>query len=724
MYETRSRFDNRYITKEFRELDLKRLREGRETTTSFRIVASEKIYLNRSAVFMTIATFKLLIHIVADYSLYWVLMTIRYHGSLQTSLRHSLYLRNVPFAAGLPTTGAHITGSGFVSRLLQSLLNTLNIPLLSSTPTSNSCLPNPNPPDFKRYSQIGTLIVLLWFFALLEPYGLRLRHLIMGHYIPERAKTRAAFQWLRYLLGIQFEEACCLLCSAVEDSHDENSYLSRFQWIRYLLGIQFEEACCLLCSAVEDSHDENSYLSRCEVPQCPGAYCNSCFSDIGQMCMICLSPCDYGDLSDVSLEKGSTDEDYDSDHKNDDNDPNNKYTVNDENENFDDNFNNENNISQTKHESDNESEYSGNEIDYEISPLLSHHIENASGIKTGYEKGGREILIEDTMIYLVREKVDLINMVLKNYLGLIDYDYLFFEFSEQIFTARNASDYLKNKYISYTCYGIYRISIHGLSLIVTKDRKTSKLAKVLRRKILRLKKKNNNKKLTFTSCYNDKADKTKKVRRADQNKDYTNQNNKDAPNKMTKKDKTKKPKNKEHKGDNKVSVSRKNSIPRIEILHAKCSKYWKNISNALSCTDVNDKKKELPTIEEKKHKRKKRHKKSKEHPKKHHKASYNNEDERQYRISTYLADADWRKNKINDKVIDEIYPKVQHTANFQKHEIEVNHDFAIGALERFFKRISKTCVIKSSSILPEVNSESSLPRSFKYFRSLNASNVR
>lgn len=32
MFETRSRFDNRFITKEFRELDLKRLREGRETT--------------------------------------------------------------------------------------------------------------------------------------------------------------------------------------------------------------------------------------------------------------------------------------------------------------------------------------------------------------------------------------------------------------------------------------------------------------------------------------------------------------------------------------------------------------------------------------------------------------------------------------------------------------------------------------------------------------------
>lgn len=36
---------------------------------------------------MTITSFKLLIHMVADYSLYWVLMTIRYHGALQSSVQ-------------------------------------------------------------------------------------------------------------------------------------------------------------------------------------------------------------------------------------------------------------------------------------------------------------------------------------------------------------------------------------------------------------------------------------------------------------------------------------------------------------------------------------------------------------------------------------------------------------------------------------------------------------
>lgn len=54
--------------------------------SSFNLVASEKVYLNRSAVFMAITTFKLLIHMIADYSLYWVLMTIRCHGRYQSDL--------------------------------------------------------------------------------------------------------------------------------------------------------------------------------------------------------------------------------------------------------------------------------------------------------------------------------------------------------------------------------------------------------------------------------------------------------------------------------------------------------------------------------------------------------------------------------------------------------------------------------------------------------------
>ncbi|CAH2241147.1 jg11597 [Pararge aegeria aegeria] len=154
----RSRFDNRYVTQELRELDLKRYLEGRETilplnrreqakyinVTSFRLVTTEKLYLTRSMIFMTITTFKLLVHIVADYSLYWVLMTIRRHGRSQTIL-----------PPGPSDAGVHISGHGIVADFIRSIFNSLTIPLVPKMPSPVTCLPNPYTPDLQRYSQIG-----------------------------------------------------------------------------------------------------------------------------------------------------------------------------------------------------------------------------------------------------------------------------------------------------------------------------------------------------------------------------------------------------------------------------------------------------------------------------------------------------------------------------------------------------------------------------------------
>ncbi|XP_050553800.1 uncharacterized protein LOC118270849 isoform X3 [Spodoptera frugiperda] len=324
MYETRSRFDNRYVTKELQELDLKRQRQGRETvlplnrrerakyinTTSFRLVASEKVYLNRSAVFMAITTFKLLIHMVADYSLYWVLMTIRYHGSYQTELM-----------PGIPHSGAHVSGNGYVARLFSSIIGILDVPLSFPAPSPITCLPDPYPPDLRRYTQIGVLIFLLWFFALFEPYGLRLRHLIMGHYRPERAKARATWLYNHIL-----RTRASFMKFARRKLHRDYKYssgssLTFRQWItdlipcqclKSMLGLSDKEPHCLLCG-ITPSTEPESELTRCQTQGCPGIFCMSCFQDIGALCTICLSPADYGDLSDVSFEKGSSD-DSDSEH--------------------------------------------------------------------------------------------------------------------------------------------------------------------------------------------------------------------------------------------------------------------------------------------------------------------------------------------------------------------------------------------------------------------------
>ncbi|XP_050357361.1 DC-STAMP domain-containing protein 2-like [Nymphalis io] len=285
MFATRSRYDNRYVTKELRDLDFKRYQERRETVlplnrreqakyiciSSFRLVSSEKVYLTRSIIFMAITTFKLLIHMVADYSLYWVLITIRHHGRLQT-----------PLSLGPSDAGVHVSGSGIVRDFIRSLLDSITSPLLSQRTIKVNCLPNPYPPDLQRYTQIAILIILLWFFALFEPYGLRFRHVIVGHYQPDRAKTRAVWLYNHIIRtrGSFMKLARRKLHREYKYSNHEN------QTFRYWL----------------DS------ILPCVTLNCPGVYCLRCFSDIGRLCTICLSPKDYGDMSDVSLEKGSSDE--------------------------------------------------------------------------------------------------------------------------------------------------------------------------------------------------------------------------------------------------------------------------------------------------------------------------------------------------------------------------------------------------------------------------------
>ncbi|KPJ00014.1 DC-STAMP domain-containing protein 1 [Papilio xuthus] len=320
MYDTRSRFDNRYITKELRNLDFERLKEGKETvlplnrrekakyitTTSFRLLASEKVYLTRSIVHMVITTFKLLIHMAADYSLYWVLMTIRYHERFQT-----------PLQPGPTNAGVHVSGSGPVAEMLRSLIGFLTLPLSAHPSSTVSCLPNPDPPDLYRYTQIGVLIFLLWFFALFEPYGLRLSHVIMGHYRPERAKARALWLYNHIL-----KSRGGFMKFARRKLHKEYKYFNKDNltfvewldsilpcwWLRCLLGTLPKEPNCLLCGTFEEPNKLDSKLVRCDTPKCPGVYCEHCFNDLGQLCTICLNPADYGDLSDVSLEKGSSED--------------------------------------------------------------------------------------------------------------------------------------------------------------------------------------------------------------------------------------------------------------------------------------------------------------------------------------------------------------------------------------------------------------------------------
>ncbi|KAJ8970328.1 hypothetical protein NQ317_019608 [Molorchus minor] len=67
------------------------------------------------------------------------------------------------------------------------------------------------------------------------------------------------------------------------------------------------QTACLLCGQVFRESDDKKPI-RCQTPDCPGVYCEQCFADLQNLCTICLSPIEYGDMSDISEERDSSDE--------------------------------------------------------------------------------------------------------------------------------------------------------------------------------------------------------------------------------------------------------------------------------------------------------------------------------------------------------------------------------------------------------------------------------
>ncbi|XP_060066369.1 DC-STAMP domain-containing protein 2-like [Ylistrum balloti] len=64
---------------------------------------------------------------------------------------------------------------------------------------------------------------------------------------------------------------------------------------------------CLCCGKEGRKTDYDNFI-HCVNAGCDGLYCTLCFSDLNNMCTVCMNPVDYGDLSDFSEERDSSDD--------------------------------------------------------------------------------------------------------------------------------------------------------------------------------------------------------------------------------------------------------------------------------------------------------------------------------------------------------------------------------------------------------------------------------
>lgn len=87
-----------------------------------------------------------------------------------------------------------VTGEGIVADMYRDLVDILKPLVRYYDVNFQLCLPHPHRPDYKKYVKIGGLIFISWFMLFLEPFGLRLRSVIMSNYYPEKSSERTV--WL------------------------------------------------------------------------------------------------------------------------------------------------------------------------------------------------------------------------------------------------------------------------------------------------------------------------------------------------------------------------------------------------------------------------------------------------------------------------------------------------------------------------------------------------
>ncbi|XP_023019209.2 DC-STAMP domain-containing protein 2 [Leptinotarsa decemlineata] len=312
---TTNSFDNKFITKDFHEIDMRRVKLNKETVLplndreakvyvkigSSKLAEKEKKILKKAITKLAVINAKAAIYIGIDYALFWILNLIKYYGRFQSKVQ----------APNIPTP--HISGNGLLADLLKSIVKAFQPLGIQLEIDTVPCLPTPIPPDYDRYVQIATLLVLCWVLTLLEPYGLRLRNVVMSYYHPTRAKQRSIWLYNHILRSRSsfLKFARRQLRRKVFGSKDiEKVTCMEFlaaNFKLFALCYDKSQAACLLCGTVFRETDSVKPI-RCQTPECPGIYCESCFADLRNLCTVCLSPIDYGDLSDLSEERDSSEE--------------------------------------------------------------------------------------------------------------------------------------------------------------------------------------------------------------------------------------------------------------------------------------------------------------------------------------------------------------------------------------------------------------------------------
>ncbi|XP_050400899.1 DC-STAMP domain-containing protein 2-like [Patella vulgata] len=246
-------------------------------------------------------------YIACDYSLYWILKLIEKHFELKVNPEVPAHLK------------LHVQGGGAMAdmyRAMIGLLDPVSAERLSIDTTP--CLPNPGIPNFKVYKMVLAMFIICLFMTIFESYGLRLRHIIAGCYYPRREQARAV--WLYNRIVKMRGKFLVMARRQVRRKYKKDKESHKIS-LKARLALQFpflgkvmkffgyEKKMCLSCAKEGRLQDYDNF-QHCDSPGCDAVYCLECFADLNNICTVCMNPIDYGDNSDISEERDSSDDEF------------------------------------------------------------------------------------------------------------------------------------------------------------------------------------------------------------------------------------------------------------------------------------------------------------------------------------------------------------------------------------------------------------------------------
>ncbi|XP_040264754.1 DC-STAMP domain-containing protein 2 [Bufo bufo] len=298
-YLTDLNHDNIYISREFIELDVMRVKQNRNallplsSSEGYEFIRPGSLTLTKREkkgyVFEIINVFRSLLvamlMVVLDYVFYWVL-------DLVSHLMRGEVVARSPLVFSIL-----VNGTGEINEIYKTIVSAFDVIQNSNiTIQTTKCQVQPSEPDYLVYLLIGFLHGLTFFIAIFGIYMQRLKRYICAYYYPTREQMRICFLYNKLLTKRMYVEKSLLqsLRTNEADKGHTNILLilaakcpCLFGWLANFLGAY--EQYCIACAQICAGKDSEEY-SSCSTFGCRAIYCRDCSRILNNVCILCMAP--------------------------------------------------------------------------------------------------------------------------------------------------------------------------------------------------------------------------------------------------------------------------------------------------------------------------------------------------------------------------------------------------------------------------------------------------